>query len=315
MAEAPKPTPVFVFGALRSGTTVFRLMLDAHESIVNPGEVDFLFDHLQRDPSGPGGWRYRKADLAEDRIFRAKGIDLPPELDGRELLLHMLSRLTGPEGVVTTLTVHRHPDRLLDLLPNARIFHMLRDPRDVARSSIGMGWAGNTYYGVDHWIATEKAWDGIKGKLNPDQVLNLRYEDLFGDTEAELRRVCAFLGMPYSFAMLTYHETSTYAPPDSRLVEQWRRKLSARDVALVESKAGRLMLARGYAPAAAPHDPRAAERVSLWLSNKTYRFRFKARRYGFALVAGEMLTRRLGLARFNRHLRREINRKTVAYLK
>ena len=28
--------PVFVFGALRSGTTVFRLMLDAHGEIRNP---------------------------------------------------------------------------------------------------------------------------------------------------------------------------------------------------------------------------------------------------------------------------------------
>jgi hypothetical protein len=315
MTEMPGRAPVFVFGALRSGTTVFRLMLNAHESISNPGEVDFLFDHLQRDPAGPGGWHYRRADLEEDRIFKTKGLGLRPELDGRDLLLQMLSDLTVPGAVVTTLNVHRHPDRLLELLPEARIIHMLRDPRDVARSSIGMGWSGNTYYGVDHWIGTEQAWDRIADRLNPDQVLTLRYEDLFRDTENELRRVAAFLGLPYSLSMLSYHEASTYAPPDATLVEQWRRKLKPRDIALVEGKANRLMMARGYAPAAPSHDPRTAERFALWLTNKTYRFRFKVRRYGFALIAGEILSRRLGLERFNRRVKRRIARQTIAHLK
>jgi hypothetical protein len=41
---------VFVYGALRSGTTVFRLMLDSHPKISNPDEMDFLFDHVDLPP-------------------------------------------------------------------------------------------------------------------------------------------------------------------------------------------------------------------------------------------------------------------------
>ena len=48
---------VFVYGALRSGTTAFRLMLDAHPLTVNPGEFDFLFDYLHADDTCPDGWR------------------------------------------------------------------------------------------------------------------------------------------------------------------------------------------------------------------------------------------------------------------
>jgi Sulfotransferase family len=33
---------VFVAGALRSGTTVFRLILDAHPQVTSPGEFDFI---------------------------------------------------------------------------------------------------------------------------------------------------------------------------------------------------------------------------------------------------------------------------------
>ena len=49
--------PVFLYGALRSGTTVFRLMLDAHPLLSTCGEVDFLLDYLEPDSSRPDGWR------------------------------------------------------------------------------------------------------------------------------------------------------------------------------------------------------------------------------------------------------------------
>src|SRR6056297_3992604 len=68
-------SPVFVFGALRSGTTLLRLMLKSHPGIQSPGEADFLFDHVA--PAGDGGWRYDRAALERDRIFRAKHIAMP----------------------------------------------------------------------------------------------------------------------------------------------------------------------------------------------------------------------------------------------
>jgi hypothetical protein len=42
-----KSDPIFVLGAERSGTTVFRLMLDSHEELCNPGDVHFIFKHLK----------------------------------------------------------------------------------------------------------------------------------------------------------------------------------------------------------------------------------------------------------------------------
>jgi len=66
------PSPVFLFGALRSGT---MLMLKSRPGIQSPGEADFLFDHIE--PTGDGGWRYDRAALERDRIFRAKHIAMP----------------------------------------------------------------------------------------------------------------------------------------------------------------------------------------------------------------------------------------------
>jgi hypothetical protein len=74
---------------------------------------------------------------------------------------------------------------------------MLRDPRDVGRSSIGMGWAGNSYYGIDHWLFSEREWDEAAPDLRPTNVMELRYEALFHDIDPELHRVCAFIGVPW----------------------------------------------------------------------------------------------------------------------
>ena len=315
MAGPDSSFPVFVYGALRSGTTVFRLMLEAHEEIGNPGEADFLLDYLEPDSTHPTGWRYRKSDLVIDRIYLAKGLTIPDGLDGKDLLLHFLERLTDGNATVTTLNIHRHLDRLLDLVPEARVVHMLRDPRDVARSSIGMGWAGTLYHGVDHWVKTEAAWDSAASMLRPEQTMTLRYEDLFRDIEGELHRVTDFLGLTYSPTMLTYHEASTYKPPDPQLVEQWRRKSSPKEIALVEGKAGALMEARGYIPQGRGTVPGLLQQRLLWLRNKSYTFSFAVRRYGLLLVLGEKITRKLGLREAHRRLRMQINEKAIAYLK
>jgi len=306
---------VFVYGALRSGTTVFRLMLKAHEGISCPGEVDFLFDYLARDASHPTGWRYDKASLSTDRVFRAKQITLSPVLDGLDQLTDMLEQLKARSPGLMVLTVHRHATHIFETLPDALFIHLLRDPRDVARSSIGMGWAGTLYYGVDHWINTETEWDEIFGRVSHRQVIELKYEDLFTDLDYNLRRVCEFLGVPFSAAMLKYHETSTYGPPDPSLIEQWRRCSEPREIALMEGKADLLMQARGYALAGKQRSAGPIERLGLFLVDRARVWRFGIRRFGVKIYLSEKFSRWLGLTRFHNHVGNQIQEATTRRLK
>ena len=142
------------------------------------------------------------------------------------------------EGVLT-LNIHRHASRMAELLPEARVIHLLRDPRDVARSAIGMGWAGTLYHGVDLWRDTEMAWDKVVPQLADSQALELRYEALCRNPEAELGRVCEFLGLSYDPAMLAIEDRSTYAPIDAGLAEQWRHKSSAMTSHWVRARSAR----------------------------------------------------------------------------
>ncbi len=307
--------PVFLFGARRSGTTLLRLMINSHAKMGNPGEVDFLFDCLVRDASHPTGWRYDRAQLEASRIFRAHELDIDRGLEGLDLLADMIAQFEARAGGVLIMNVHRHADRILEVLPEARFIHLLRDPRDVARSSIGMGWAGISYYGIDHWIKTEQGWGVVADKLAPDQVLRIHFETLMGQIEPELKRLCDFLGAEFSPEMLDYHLNTTYGPPDPKIAEQWRRKASPHEIALMEGKCGPLIEARGYALNGDPASPGPTERVRLYLQNRLGRFQRTLGKIGLPLFVMEKLSRWLRLEKLHKQVRRRIDDKMIELLK
>lgn len=314
MTDGPRIDPVFVYGALRSGTTLFRLMLNSHQQIQNPGEVDFLFDHIRPDPAHPTGWRYDLDALGDDRIFRAKSLSLPPGVEGRDLLLDLVGQLAArhPDRVLT-LNVHRHAGRIATLLPAARFVHLIRDPRDVARSSVVMGWAGLSYFGVDHWIATERDWDAAD--IPDEQVLSLRFEDLMAEIEPRLTEVCAFMGVSFSPEMLEYYRDTTYGPPDPKIAGQWRGKVTDREVALLDGKCGTLLTSRGYAPAGTPALPGPAERLRMGVENRFGRWRKSIGMFGFPLLAAAKITSWTGPRPLHRRLRRQMDAVIIQHLK
>lgn len=294
--------PAVLFGALRSGTTLFRIMLKEHPGLHCPGETDFLFDHIAPDPGHPTGWRYDLEALRRDRIFRDRGLSLPEGLSGRDLLEAMLAELAARAMARLVLVVHRNAPKIAALCPEAHYLHLLRDPRDVALSSLGMGWAGISYFGVDNWIATERGWD--VAQIAEGQVLTVSFEELMRDIEGTLHRVCGFLGLSYTPAMLDYSRNSTYAPPDPRIAEGWRRKAHAREIALLEGKLGPLLETRGYRPAGAPRLPGPTERQQLRVENALRRWHFNIRRFGLPLFLGAHAARLLRIASLRDHLSR-----------
>ncbi|MEL6479402.1 MAG: sulfotransferase [Pseudomonadota bacterium] len=309
-------SPIILYGALRSGTTVFRQMLGAHPNLHNPGEADYLFDTLHQ---GPDGWRYDLDALTINRVFVDHGIKLPEsaeQMSGQALLADFLGQFAARGEGDLVLAIHRHIDKVAALLPEARVLHLLRDPRDVARSCIGMGWAAHPYFGVDGWLGTERAWDKAAPGLAGMRVLSLRYEDLIRETPERLSEVCSFLGHAFDPQMLRYHERTTYGPPDPGLIEQWRRKMPPDEAALVEGQVGNLLEDRGYAPGPTrARIPGQIEKLRLGIGNKLGVWLFAGRRYGFATVLSEKLSRRLGLRGWHRRTMERMNTRSRAFLK
>src|SRR5690606_34615090 len=93
-------------------------------------------------------------------------------------------------------------------------------------------------------------------------------------------------------------EDTTYEAPDPRLVQQWRTKLSTREVELVEAKCGELMERRGYARCRPHAPPGLVERLRLAAQNRRGRARFNLERFGAPLYLSWITSRRLPFERW-----------------
>lgn len=310
MNQDKTTTPIAVYGALRSGTTMLRLMLDAHPSLACPSETDFIFDSVVREN---GGFRCEEDTLERERIYRnyRTRYGAPAHLSPAGFV----EQIGGPDKT-GILMLHRHLDRVLDVFPDMRFIHFLRDPRDVARSSIGMGWAGTVYHGIEHWMETEGDWNRLADRIPSGQVLRISYEDLILDAEAQLREICTFCGVGFDPAMLEYDQDSTYEKPDPSLIFQWKSKQTRREIELVETRIGPLLAASGYQiayPDARP--PGRWEKVVLSLRNKRTTWAKRIERYGLRDPLIVAICNRFGGSSLSAKAQRRIDEKTQAFLK
>ena len=298
---------VFVCGALRSGTSLLHLMLNAHPGIDNPGEFDFLFDKINESGEPPELKDYYDW-LHNHRIFNSKKINISDEFQTySEVTSSFVEQVATRENVLA-LNVHRHFHKIHKWFPTAKYIHLIRDPRDVARSSIGMGWAGNVYYGVDHWIETERSWAKLKPKLSENQYIEIYFEDLIFDPQTILKKICEFCNVPYADSMLNYHENSTYEKPDVNLIYQWKRKLTKNEVQQVESKVSDVLVSLKYEPSNyGDFSNSLIQKAYLKFQNKLYKLKFSIKRYGLALVIRERISRWFNLNNQSIIVRRQMN--------
>lgn len=290
--------PFFLIGSERSGSTMCRLMLDHHPQLACNLESDFLVSQIGDDGQLPTLADYH-GFLRRDRIFRHSRFSIDESLSYPALMDSFLEQKRLRQGKrLVGATVHHHFDRLPVLWPNARFIYLLRDGRDVARSALNLGWAGNSWCGADLWLEAEARWRRMRRRLAPDQFIEVRYEDLVQDPAGTLGRICVFLGVAYDNAMLRYSSKSSYAAPDPRLIGQWRSKGSALGLRLLEARIGDALAARYY-PASGyrPFPWPALLPLPLRLHSKLVCFAARVRSYGYATALAEFFGRKLGLER------------------
>ena len=200
--------------------------------------------------------------------------------------------------------------------PNAKFIHIVRDPRDVAKSFIKMGWSGNVWCGADRWVKAEEALENVKKVVLADRWIELKYERLISNPEEELKKICGFIAVPYSSDRLTYYKTSTFDKPMPELAYRWKRTLSKFEIRLVESRALTALLDRGYEQSGLPHMRLSlAYRQILLAENKIAVIYSGIRIYGFMLYALLFVTRKLRLKKLYAWAMFKRNKIAVKYLK
>jgi len=218
-------TPVFIVGMPRSGTTLVEQILASHPTVHGAGELAAI-DRLIATLDG-----YPEAIAALDPASR------------RALGARYLEALRAHSATAARIT-DKLPLNLFNLgfialiLPGARVIHCRRDPRDTCLSCFTHDFGPGNEFSDD--LADLAAFHGDYHRLGahwratlPLPMIEVRYEDLVADIEAESRRLIAFLGLEWDPRCTAFHHseravlTSSSAqvrqPIHGRAVGRWRR--------------------------------------------------------------------------------------------
>jgi len=212
--------PVFILGQFRSGSTLLEQVLSAHSRVTTMGELPLLVQigakHFSPYPSALAA--ATPAQLADARQAYIGGL---------------MARRPGVSGIVTDKRPDNfyHVGLILRLFPEAKIIHTVRDARDVCLSTFfahldmyqlhatDLSNIARQYLGYERLMAHWKS-------IAPDRILDVSYDTLVTDPEAEIHRALGFIGLPYEPACLAFHTSS--APVKTASVWQVREPLYTR---------------------------------------------------------------------------------------
>lgn len=278
------PVP-FVVGVNRSGTTLLRMMLDAHPGLTIPPETHFAPELIEVASAGSATPEGLLATITSQREWGDFGLS-EAELMERFGALEPLSaggalrafyeayaeRVGKPRWGDKTPIYVKSMRAIARALPEARFVHVIRDGRDVALSIRDRATKEHPIDRIaERWV--RRITRAREQAEHLDHYREIRYEALILDTDPTLREVCDFLELPWDDAVLDYHERSA-----DRLAEM-KRELPDQGKRTVLSVERRMMT---HARTTEKPDPR---RVSRWRESMD-----RADRELFESIAGPLLT-------------------------
>lgn len=248
--------PVFVIGNPRSGTSLLRLTLTSHSAILIPPECGFIV-WLEKYF---GDWntsdnKTAKVDGFLDALFKCKKFEtwsLSPEFIRERI------EETRPANYSTLCSVVysayglslgkkfsiwgdknnfylQHLEELLELFPNARFLHIVRDGRDVACSyrEVMRGQSNSPYAphletnirSIAHeWSSNVSRVNNFIEALPPDSGKTVKYEELAQTPDVVLGNICAWFGLSFEKDMLRFHDFNRDEQLEPKLTMDWKKR-------------------------------------------------------------------------------------------
>ncbi len=285
MTRLLEPGPIFLVGVPRSGTTLLQRMLDAHPQVAIAPETFFVRKFGERRK------HYGRLDDARHRTKLLRDLTALPEfaemgLDAADFTARLVDRDLEYEDVFAELldayrrkrnkpqVGEKTPNHLLAMqrlegwFPNARFVHIVRDPRAVTESWRNVPFTNGSLE-TDAEVWRRYLETSRKARPLHAPYVEVRYENLLANPEAELRRMCTAIHLDFDWAMLAYHEVAPVGidierepwkaealKPLKRTAgerESWRERLTASEITRIESVVWFEMRQKDYRPATPLH--------------------------------------------------------------
>jgi tetratricopeptide (TPR) repeat protein len=226
------PSPIFVIGQPRTGTTLVERIITSHSQVHSAGELKQFGNGVRR-----------LSNYSEPRRYSAKLPGLAAIIDSEKLgkaYMRTTAKLRGslPRFVDKLPPNYLYLPLILKALPKAKIVHLTRHPMDACFSSFKQLFADAYPHSYEQGeMARHHArychlmalWRERFG----GQFHDIAYEDTARDLEPNARALIDYLELPWEDACLEFHKqdaavTTASAvqvrqPAHTRSIGRWRR--------------------------------------------------------------------------------------------
>lgn len=197
------PTPIFIVGMPRSGTTLVEQILASHSKVEATDELPFL-NRMGLELEEQGGYAKTLA-----------GIDTTRQ---REMAQKYLAKAQQYRKLDRPYFIDKNPGNFLHiglikaLFPDAKIINVFRDPLDNAIGLYKMFFSNGAEYSfsmdgiIYYWqgyITLMHHWE----QLYPDEILHLSYEDLANNPEKKITDLQEYCGLQVEEECFRFHES------------------------------------------------------------------------------------------------------------
>ena len=263
--------PFFIVGSARSGTTLLRLILNAHPDVAVPPESRFITE-LWRGQREVEVAKFLGA-LAAHKRFQTWDLPIDAvagELDDRPVVGYPDAIRAAFDAYANVNGKSRWGDKtpryveeldlIADLFPDARFIHLVRDGRNVALSYANVPFGPKTVgRAAALWRRRVIAGREKGSALGGRRYLEIYYEDVVEDAPGATKDICEFLDLEFDPGVLDYTErargsvlprASMYNPhvtePPRANVRSWQDSMPPSQIEIFEAVAGDALSLLGY---------------------------------------------------------------------
>jgi tetratricopeptide (TPR) repeat protein len=226
------PSPIFVIGQPRTGTTLVERIITSHSQVHSAGELKQFGTSVRR-----------LSDYREPTRYSAKLAGFAAEIDCEKLGRAYMVTSAKMRGSLPRFVDKLPPNYLylpliLKALPNAKIVHLTRNPMDACFASFKQLFADAYPHSYDQAeMARHHAryyhLMAIWRERFSGRFYDIAYEDTARDIEPNARALIEFLELPWEDACLHFHKQDSAVttasavqvrqPAHTRSIGRWRR--------------------------------------------------------------------------------------------
>jgi hypothetical protein len=262
----------FITSRGRSGSTLLQSILNAHPNISAPIESKFIL-HLKSKYQYTINWDEKTVKQFVDDLFTNRKIKLFWNMEKDNIInafsvyevnsfadackvVYIAFPQMSPKEEIKLL-VDKNPAHsrfipdLLEVFPNAKFIHLIRDPRATIRSQMKAFQKKSIYHLAQLWFFLNKkmAQQYEESKINSTRVY---YEKLVVNPKNVLKQLMEFLQLEFKEEMLESHKSTrelaknnsylslphhqnTSNPINQESLHKWKKALDAQELKIIHA--------------------------------------------------------------------------------